>query len=142
MSPRGYPIKYMNQQTVLVCRVIMGATRGTHVDHLCRNTRCVNRDHLEVVTPEENARRGKLGGYLGYDFASSHASKSKMSGAGQVECRKCHGTNWRQKLSSKKNLNKAGKRYSTRYCLDCQYVRTCPDLDNEKTRAIRLRQAW
>lgn len=28
------------------------------VDHLCRNRRCVNPDHLEQVTNEENLRRG------------------------------------------------------------------------------------
>ena len=29
-----------------------------HVDHLCRNTRCVRPDHLELVSPRENTRRG------------------------------------------------------------------------------------
>lgn len=28
------------------------------LDHLCRNTKCVNPDHLEVVTQTENLRRG------------------------------------------------------------------------------------
>lgn len=32
--------------------------QGTHTDHLCRVKLCVNPDHLEVVTPAENIRRG------------------------------------------------------------------------------------
>lgn len=31
---------------------------GLHLDHLCRNVGCVNPDHLEPVTPQENFRRG------------------------------------------------------------------------------------
>lgn len=30
---------------------------GLTIDHLCRNKRCVNPDHLEVVTQSENSRR-------------------------------------------------------------------------------------
>lgn len=32
--------------------------QGLHIDHLCRNTSCVNPDHLEAVTNKENGRRG------------------------------------------------------------------------------------
>lgn len=32
---------------------------GLFLDHLCRNKRCVNPDHLEPVTNAENIRRGK-----------------------------------------------------------------------------------
>lgn len=31
---------------------------GLHLDHLCRNSGCVNPDHLEPVTPKENFDRG------------------------------------------------------------------------------------
>ena len=31
---------------------------GMHLDHLCRNTKCVNPEHLEPVTIRENLMRG------------------------------------------------------------------------------------
>jgi HNH endonuclease len=36
--------------------------RGLELDHLCRNTACVNPDHLEAVTHVENMRRGAVNG--------------------------------------------------------------------------------
>lgn len=34
---------------------------GLHIDHLCRNPRCCNPDHLEAVTLAESVRRGVSG---------------------------------------------------------------------------------
>lgn len=31
---------------------------GLTIDHLCRETLCINPDHLEAVTRQENSRRG------------------------------------------------------------------------------------
>lgn len=30
---------------------------GMHLDHLCKNRKCVNPKHLEIVTPKQNVRR-------------------------------------------------------------------------------------
>lgn len=35
--------------------------KGLQIDHLCRNRKCVNSDHLETVTQRENSRRGNVG---------------------------------------------------------------------------------
>lgn len=42
---------------------------GMFIDHLCRNRKCVNTDHLEPVTPRENVLRGVAP-------ASLHAKKT------------------------------------------------------------------
>lgn len=34
---------------------------GMQLDHLCRNRSCINPDHLEPVTLQENIRRGEVG---------------------------------------------------------------------------------
>jgi hypothetical protein len=43
---------------------------GLHIDHLCRNTLCVNPQHLEPVTQAENTLRGT-------GVAAIHAAKSE-----------------------------------------------------------------
>jgi hypothetical protein len=43
---------------------------GLEIDHLCRNRKCINPDHLEPVTPYVNMIRGE-------SFASVNASKTR-----------------------------------------------------------------
>lgn len=52
---------------------------GLYIDHLCRVRACVNPDHLEPVTHEENVRRG-LGGVLGAHCGPSHVPPAERPG--------------------------------------------------------------
>lgn len=77
---------------------------GLHIDHLCRNTLCVNPAHLEAVTREVNdlRRRGDIdhGTYRGFN---AHKRRSEHP------CQPCRDAsneyhrNWKR---SKKNTTK------------------------------------
>lgn len=61
----GYAItRYKNRdwRTHRLSYLLIGKkslTPGLVLDHLCRNRDCINPDHLEEVTHEENLHRGK-----------------------------------------------------------------------------------
>lgn len=62
---RGYGVINIDGKTEYVHRVVFAASgrkfnRSLTLDHICRNPRCVNPDHLEPVTRSENARRMNL----------------------------------------------------------------------------------
>lgn len=62
--PRGYGQVRVGTTHWLAHRVAYTLTfgpipKGMVLDHLCRNTWCVNPDHLEVVTQRENLRRSR-----------------------------------------------------------------------------------
>lgn len=63
---------------------------GLTIDHLCRNRRCVNPDHLEPVTHAENCRRREhvppascVNGHP-YDETNTYIRPN-----GQRDCRRC-----------------------------------------------------
>lgn len=71
---------------------------GFHLDHLCRNRKCCNPDHLEPVTPRENTLRGigpsaenarKTHCKRGHEFSFSNTRLRQGKYGLQRVCRKC-----------------------------------------------------
>ncbi|MFF8534104.1 HNH endonuclease signature motif containing protein [Streptomyces sp. NPDC015532] len=63
VKPNGYGQVRINRRPLHAHRVAYEALRGSIpdglvIDHLCRNRRCVNPDHLEPVTHRTNILRG------------------------------------------------------------------------------------
>lgn len=74
---------------------------GKVIDHLCRNRKCVNPDHLEVVTMYQNSTRGEGVGAKalrmthckkGHEFNDVNTWKRKIADTGRFwrVCRICH----------------------------------------------------
>jgi hypothetical protein len=83
---------------------------GLELDHLCRDTRCVNPAHLEPVTHRENLLRGE-------GWSARHARKTHCP-AGHV--------------LAGENLSRHELQHGQRKCLTCHATR-------ERTRKARLR---
>jgi len=68
--------------------------KGMVPDHLCRNRGCVNPHHADIVTPEENTRRGwRDGGHprpthcpRGHEYTPENTRVTR----GRHSCRMCH----------------------------------------------------
>lgn len=91
---------------------------GLTIDHLCRNTRCVNPKHLEVVTNRENIMRGE--GVTARNARKTHCNKgheftpeNTIYGVNDRECRTCRkvlNTQKHKKASRARNLAKEALR--------------------------------
>jgi hypothetical protein len=81
---------------------------GLHLDHLCRIRHCVNPDHLEPVTIQENVRRG-IHGVLRTHCANGHeltGHNLMISADGsRRRCRACH-YSYTEKRRAKARLKK------------------------------------
>ena len=89
--------------TVLVGPIPDGMT----LDHLCRNRLCCNPDHLELVTPAENKRRGYSQNAINArktHCPSNHeyAGDNLVVRRGQRCCRQCERDQVRRSRAKKK----------------------------------------
>lgn len=88
---------------------------GLVIDHLCRNTRCVNPDHLEPVTSVENTMRGQT-------LAAINAAKTTCPNGHPLPEYVKGGTRW---CNVCRRANDARKRAEARaarpprFCLVC-----------------------
>jgi hypothetical protein len=77
---------------------------GLELDHLCRNTSCVNPAHLEPVSHQENCRRGrqterKTHCPRGHPYSGDNLY---INPNGSQKCRECHRAVCRRSLNKRK----------------------------------------
>lgn len=60
------------------------------IDHICRNHRCVNVDHLRLLTPEDNRRRNKGDYELGQSCKRGHPPEARVRTDRGMVCRDCN----------------------------------------------------
>lgn len=124
---------------------------GMTIDHLCRNTFCVNPDHMEVVTMRENILRGD--GPSARNARKTHCPKGhelSLVAPGQRGCRVCRARAY-VKQARKRGYTRTfplthcrrGHAYeganvvwhgTKRYCLGCRRI-------NKAAYTARLRDA-
>lgn len=84
---------------------------GLEIDHLCKVPRCINPDHLEVVSHQENMRRrfGNKDGYCmkGHKFI---VRSIRPNGTVVHDCPQCKRDNSRKRWATKKEAIMAQRR--------------------------------
>lgn len=102
---------------------------GLCIDHLCRNTSCVNPTHLEAVSVGENVRRGRAG-----ENAVANGSIAKAVAA-SLKVRRS--PEWLANFYSRKTTCPKGHPYDM---LDARGSRSCRACRRASDRAYRQRK--
>lgn len=92
--------------------------KGLQIDHLCRNRKCVNPDHMEIVTAKENTARG-------FSPASLNARKT--------HCNKGHELIGENLVTRARGIN------TKRECRACNRMRTKKHNDKKQHNLNSLR---
>ena len=80
-NKHGYGVYYVSKDRYLAHRVMYSLYKGqpsvvNHIDHLCRNPRCINPAHLEDVPPAVNIMRGV--GFGAVNAAKTHCPRGHL----------------------------------------------------------------
>ncbi len=59
------------------------------IDHLCKNRRCLNPDHMEAVTIAENVGRAVKRAYCKRGHPQTAKNRYTAPGSGQTRCKPC-----------------------------------------------------
>lgn len=111
---------------------------GMHTDHLCRNPSCVRPDHLEVVTPKENSKRGLAGKYRKALYENPNCPKCskpyiwvKTDRSNRRMCQNCNKTRYLNRRVLKRKIyqtcqmcrsSEPSKKFAI-YCKPCRLKR-------------------
>jgi hypothetical protein len=110
-SPNGYCHIRFNGKTKQAHREVyelfLGKIKdGLQIDHICRNRRCVNPDHLEPVTTKENIARG-VNGRSKVACINGHLLSGDnvrfRTNSGWRKCRTCEREHQRKRRLERKN---------------------------------------
>ena len=91
---RGYPVMRLNGKQQYVHRLVAFGGEpppghGQEVHHRCQNKRCVNRDHLEIVTPKQHVSKHVHGRIQDVCKKGLHSLDDAYWSGGKRRCRPC-----------------------------------------------------